>query len=172
MTAVVPVMKACEHCGAAFEQATGRGRPRRFCSGPCKERARYEATARHGLTEVRNCDRCGRTFDRMQRPRATRFCSDACMHRHNEERREALELAAFVEDVPLQFLVERDGGRCRLCGEPVALEEQVPHLLAPTVDHIVPLSRGGMHSKANTQLAHFACNARKWASDQGEGVSG
>jgi len=42
----------------------------------------------------------------------------------------------------------------------------VPHPLAPTIDHVVPLAAGGLHEPANVQLAHFLCNARK--SDRGE----
>jgi 5-methylcytosine-specific restriction endonuclease McrA len=30
-----------------------------------------------------------------------------------------------------------------------------------TVDHIIPLSKGGAHAVANLQLAHLACNIRK-----------
>ena len=31
----------------------------------------------------------------------------------------------------------------------------------PTVDHIVPLSKGGTHTWNNVQLAHMACNSGK-----------
>jgi 5-methylcytosine-specific restriction endonuclease McrA len=41
--------------------------------------------------------------------------------------------------------------------------ERVPHPLAPTLDHIVPLARGGHHTRDNTQCAHFSCNTRKGA---------
>ena len=30
-----------------------------------------------------------------------------------------------------------------------------------TMDHIIPLSKGGGHSYKNIQLAHFGCNSRK-----------
>lgn len=39
----------------------------------------------------------------------------------------------------------------------------VPHPLAPTTDHIVPLSKGGKHERRNCQLAHFKCNTAKGA---------
>jgi 5-methylcytosine-specific restriction endonuclease McrA len=32
---------------------------------------------------------------------------------------------------------------------------------APTVDHIIPLARGGSHTWDNVQLAHHLCNSLK-----------
>ena len=31
----------------------------------------------------------------------------------------------------------------------------------PSIDHIIPVSRGGLHSWDNVRLAHFLCNAVK-----------
>lgn len=41
--------------------------------------------------------------------------------------------------------------RCVICG----LDEN------PTIDHIIPLSRGGQHSIGNLQLLCMSCNSRK-----------
>lgn len=38
---------------------------------------------------------------------------------------------------------------------------RVPNLMAPTIDHVIPISHGGDDTKANVQLAHFGCNNRK-----------
>jgi hypothetical protein len=51
---------------------------------------------------------------------------------------------------------ERDGWICGLCSEPVAREDA-------SLDHVVPMSRGGAHSYANTQCSHLLCNIRKGA---------
>jgi 5-methylcytosine-specific restriction endonuclease McrA len=32
---------------------------------------------------------------------------------------------------------------------------------APTVDHIIPLAKGGTHTWDNVQLAHWSCNSDK-----------
>jgi len=37
----------------------------------------------------------------------------------------------------------------------------VPHPKAPTIDHVIPLSKGGTHEPANVQLAHYYCNSIK-----------
>ncbi len=39
--------------------------------------------------------------------------------------------------------------------------EPQPEPLAPTIDHIVPISKSGDDTRANVQLAHFLCNSVK-----------
>lgn len=60
---------------------------------------------------------------------------------------------AFVEHVEPRVLLERDGGVCGICDEPVSDRFDV--------DHIVPLAAGGEHSYANTRIAHPSCNRAK-----------
>lgn len=51
---------------------------------------------------------------------------------------------------------------CGICGKPVDKSLKFPHPLSPTVDHIIPIDRGGHPSALeNLQLAHFACNRAK-----------
>lgn len=71
-----------------------------------------------------------------------------------QNRRRAKLLAAFVEDVYVEALFERDNGLCGICGLLVTQTDW-------SVDHVVPLSKGGEHSYANTQLTHLICNVRK-----------
>lgn len=52
-------------------------------------------------------------------------------------------------------------GTCGICTEQVDLSLPANDRMAPTIDHIVPLSRGGTDTRANVQLAHRSCNARK-----------
>ena len=51
---------------------------------------------------------------------------------------------------------------CALCGQPVDMSLRYPHPMSKTVDHIIPIARGGHPSDlANLQLAHLACNLAK-----------
>lgn len=52
---------------------------------------------------------------------------------------------------------------CQICGKSVDKEIKYPNPLSASIDHIVPLSKGGTHTKDNVQLAHFLCNSRKGA---------
>ena len=51
---------------------------------------------------------------------------------------------------------------CGICGKPVDFSLKYPHPLSPTVDHIIPVSKGGHPSDINNlQLAHRCCNRQK-----------
>ncbi len=51
---------------------------------------------------------------------------------------------------------------CGICGKPVDKNLRWPNPLSPTVDHIIPLDKGGHPSSIdNLQLAHFICNRQK-----------
>lgn len=51
---------------------------------------------------------------------------------------------------------------CALCGKPVNKKLKYPHPLSASVDHIIPLAKGGHPSDLeNLQLAHWVCNRQK-----------
>ena len=51
---------------------------------------------------------------------------------------------------------------CAICGKPVDFNLKYPHPLSPTIDHIIPLAKGGHPSDIdNLQLAHRCCNRAK-----------
>ena len=59
-----------------------------------------------------------------------------------------------VEFVDCGVLYRDSGGVCGICSQPV-------DFAVFTVDHIVPIYRGGPHQRSNLQVAHFSCNSRK-----------
>ncbi len=101
----------------------------------------------------------------------TAYCSQRCVQTqpHYAEFKRAARLkgkarkrAATVESVSPTRVFERDGWRCHLCGGKTLKDRRgTYHPKAPELDHIVPLSRGGAHSYANTACAHRKCNAAK-----------
>ena len=76
----------------------------------------------------------------------------------------------YIETVEVSKLFFRDGGHCKLCGKKLNLKRKVPHPLAITIDHIIPVSKGGEHSYRNTQLACFMCNSKRGDSYPEQGV--
>jgi 5-methylcytosine-specific restriction endonuclease McrA len=76
--------------------------------------------------------------------------------RANTYKRRALKRGRFVERIESLVVLERDDGVCWLCGTDVDPTDF-------TVDHVIPLSKGGEESYANARLAHRSCNSRKGA---------
>ena len=58
-----------------------------------------------------------------------------------------------------QQIKERDGYTCKHCGASV---EQEPHLLLE-IDHIIPVSKGGLTTEDNLQTLCWRCNRSKGA---------
>ena len=51
---------------------------------------------------------------------------------------------------------------CGICGGQVDMSLKSPDPMAPCVDHIIPINKGGHPSSLdNLQLAHWSCNRQK-----------
>ena len=51
---------------------------------------------------------------------------------------------------------------CGICGKPVDFQKKYPHPMSPSIDHIIPVAKGGHPSDPdNLQLAHWTCNRQK-----------
>lgn len=51
---------------------------------------------------------------------------------------------------------------CGICGHPVDFSLKSPHPMSATIDHIIPIAKGGHPSDIdNLQLAHWTCNRQK-----------
>lgn len=60
-------------------------------------------------------------------------------------------------------IYKRDGWICMICGQSVDKSLRWPDEMSASLDHTIPLVAGGLHTRENTQLAHFICNVRKGA---------
>jgi 5-methylcytosine-specific restriction endonuclease McrA len=65
-------------------------------------------------------------------------------------------------------ILRRDGGKCQLCNRPINRNFAFPHSLSLSIDHIIPLSRGGDDTLRNVQAAHLGCNCSKGNRDAEE----
>jgi 5-methylcytosine-specific restriction endonuclease McrA len=101
------------------------------------------------------------------------YCSDACARKannatHEHRRRARIEAAMVDKDITVDGLFKRDGGICHLCGGRCDYEDFVVVNGTticgdwyPSIDHVIPLSKGGEHSWSNVKLAHRICNSIK-----------
>lgn len=165
---------SCQGCGETIKQTTRRGNPRRWCSESCRvatgrRNGRYETNtwAPRCSVSFLPCELCGDVF--TARTSKARVCKDpSCRRQYHRNRagkhwhtRRARVLGTQTEPVDKLVVFERDGWACGLCGGPIDPDVQHPDKFSASLDHIVPLSRGGNHTYDNVQAAHLACNSRK-----------
>lgn len=150
----------CSVCGTMF---TSRREDSRCCSKKCGFMIGYYGVNVKRVERI--CKECGSIFAtynlNTQREYCSKRCSKKAGSRNGKHRRRILKKKNFIETVNIDVLFKRDNGRCKLCDKKLDRERIVPHPLAVTIDHIVPLSCGGEHSYRNTQLACFMCNSLK-----------
>lgn len=65
-----------------------------------------------------------------------------------------------TEQIDLSEIYERDGWICQLCNKIVDPNLKYPNQMSKSIDHIIPISKGGPHIKSNIQLAHLGCNIK------------
>lgn len=73
--------------------------------------------------------------------------------------------AAYDSSITLKKLVGKNGLRCAICGGTCDWNDhswsEYSGPLYPSIDHIIPMSKGGSHTWDNVQVAHIICNSRK-----------
>lgn len=81
--------------------------------------------------------------------------------REAARRYRAKKFTTEIERIDKLKVFERDGYICQLCGTGVLPYVHYQHPLYPSLDHKVPLSKGGGHTYSNIQTAHRGCNSCK-----------
>ena len=121
---------------------------------------------------VASCRNCGKPFVKEGQ---SRFCSDKCRkssskaqrYRHDDRRLRRMN-ASECDNITLDALINRDGLNCWICGEPCDLEDSFwidktfyAGNRYPSIDHVIPLAKGGTHTWDNVRVAHRICNSIK-----------
>jgi 5-methylcytosine-specific restriction endonuclease McrA len=79
----------------------------------------------------------------------------------------------LLRSLLLAAVVDRDGACCHYCQVPTIVDpEPAQRFCERTLDHVVPLSRGGAETLANVVLACRSCNSRKGTRPQYQYVRG
>lgn len=163
-------VKYCRICGAI--SATGV-----YCSDECRKakacRDSYKLNKAKKVLKARPCKECGVSFTPEYGNKRRVFCSDICGHKSARRQRKQKERArmrgAKVEVVDAMKVFARDGWRCQLCKAKLKRKDRGTfNDMAPELDHIIPLSKGGEHSYRNTQCVCRKCNGDKGSNEMGQ----
>jgi 5-methylcytosine-specific restriction endonuclease McrA len=136
-------------------------------------RAFIEYRSRQSPVETK-CKRCGVAFTALTRTsQPHHYCSPLCRRaierrkrkskdgrEHRKRERVKLPIWAVRGDVSLAGLHSRSNGKCVQCKRKTVMSKTYRPDQA-TVDHIVPMSKGGLHIQDNLQLMCQACNSAK-----------
>jgi hypothetical protein len=89
-------------------------------------------------------------------------------YKETHKRKRIKSNGAVDNSISLSRLMDRDKGVCALCGDSVNIKDftRVDGVFIanddyPSIDHIIPVSKGGTHQWGNVQLAHRKCNGKK-----------
>lgn len=121
----------------------------------------------HGYSGMRNsavikCNKCGHEFEKNPNSilsyKEIIVCPCCRVYDHNIDR-----------TIQLKALIERDHNKCHICGDFCDINDTYINETGrkicgnnyPTIDHVVPRSKGGRHVWNNVKLAHRRCNSIK-----------
>lgn len=82
--------------------------------------------------------------------------------------RRAIVRGVGADRVSPKEIFDRDGWVCGLCLSKVKKSLRYPDPMSASMDHIVPISLGGVHRRSNLQCAHLICNVKKRAGPGGQ----
>lgn len=84
------------------------------------------------------------------------------LKRRGQARRRARIRGAGVEPYAEHEIFERDGWTCQLCGDQIDPAIDSPyHPERRSIDHVLPIAKGGADTPENVQATHLGCNWRK-----------
>lgn len=149
----VLTLGSCRVCSKAFFATSER----EHCSPRCSK-VFHDRSYRLRHYVPRKCADCGGAV-----ATARKKC-DGCVHstrRATKRRQKSRRVCRVREPYTLAEIANRDAFKCGLCRKRVPMNRAVPDHLAPTIDHLIPISDGGDDVRANVQLAHFICNSRR-----------
>lgn len=68
---------------------------------------------------------------------------------------------AAISKLSVREVWDRDNGVCQICRKRIDWNLKWPNCKSMSVDHIVPISKGGTDEEANVRAAHLGCNSKR-----------
>ncbi len=164
--------KTCVVCLVSYRTARKHST---YCSSTCRSKANIERSKRKwheqfalkypDRTRTVTCGWCGedRTFEigksvvnafhpkcTLEAQRARYRIKTVKRQKHKNPNR-----------ISHEQVVSQYGNVCHICQEPIDIKLPRTSRLGLTVDHVIPLSKGGTDTMDNLRPAHWICNNRK-----------
>lgn len=141
--------KHCTKCGREFPATTkffrlrNQGKYLRSECRECEHKHKLESQKRNRASANERARRYG-----LRHP-------DKRLANVHRRRAHKLNNGGSYTQADIELQLRSQKGRCWYCGKPLG-EDQ-------TIDHLIPLSRGGSNAPRNIVIAHLRCNLSKGA---------
>lgn len=156
--------RSCQNCQSTFSTHYSR---KRFCSTKCRQemgnkrkRASYfdEGVEGRCFVYFRKCLDCGIDIC-IKRP-SNGFCLVCIKARRSwhDARKNHKRRGAGPIEVSRNDLIRLRGKRCHICRKVIDLKLSGMHPMGFTIDHLLPVSKGGTNDLSNLDVAHRQCN--------------
>lgn len=172
--------KKCTWCSSTF---IARKIHTNTCSDSCRKSYANNTSRLYSINKhkkkakVYKCAICCTTYCRVYGVKGLKYCSDECFRKsdayqnYQKQKRASKSYrnhkARVINGKPCEKfnpfeIFDRDKWRCQACGikTPKRLRGSYKDN-APELDHIVPLSKGGSHTRANVRCCCRKCNGTK-----------
>ena len=148
----------CRNCNKKYGAYS---RSSRYCSYECKYEQKVKQKPVHNL----KCKECAKFFCSTNNSKV--FCSLTCSGRFENRRKETARRKRIARngkvnwDISIERLIKRDNCVCYLCGERVDNSVDTNDDSYPSIEHVIPVCKGGTHTWDNVKIAHRGCNREK-----------
>lgn len=149
----------CRNCGDTLDSIRAR-----FCKKiECRTKARSYHSPGSKICSMESCKRRAETRGLCSSHYSVEWARlNRDRHLANVRKRQALKSGATKGEIFTRLeIMERDGWVCHLCGGEIDRNAKARSREYGTVDHIIPLSKGGNHTLDNVAAAHGSCNSSK-----------
>lgn len=122
---------------------------------------------------IASCQECDNTFKANRL--GVKYCSDTCKKKHINrvkelKRRKMISINGDIDnDISLERLAKIEHNVCYICSDKCDTNDYtitnegyfVVGASYPSIEHVIPISKGGTHTWDNVRLAHHYCNTIK-----------
>jgi 5-methylcytosine-specific restriction endonuclease McrA len=78
-----------------------------------------------------------------------------------DHRSRARHFGVAYEPINAAGVMQRDNWMCHLCDEHIDSALRYPEQMSASLDHVIPMSKGGPHTYDNVRASHWLCNVLK-----------
>jgi predicted SprT family Zn-dependent metalloprotease len=159
----IKMLVKCDSCGKEFYTSFDH---QRFCSSECRK---TKATSLQSRVFIYECSDCKtnfvskRSIHGISASTGTRCkpCQKQLTRIRDRKKTLIRQKAISNPKISVEVIARRDHYLCHLCNQIVDMNIKRTDKMGATIDHILPLSKGGLDTMENVALAHWICNIRK-----------